>query len=99
MPYSGSTALLNLLSTSPTASNLCAGQKWACEGHYLLVDKKLIPSLEWGDLKNPTWPEDWNDALSVWEKVWNTSKTVFMVKSPPERLQSGSHCTGSLGGW
>jgi len=82
-PYTGSTALLGLLSSSPEVSTLCGAGTFACEGHELLVKANLIPKNTWVYLKNPDYPADWNEALRVYSHTWNMSKAVLVAKDPP----------------
>lgn len=78
LPYSGTTSVYGLVSTSPMASNLCSGHKNCCEGGPLLVDAGLLPS---NQAYNPVYPQDWNEAVKVYQKYWNMSAPVLVEKS------------------
>merc|ERR1719410_726416 len=79
----GSTALMNLIASSPEASTLCKkGGHFACEGQDLLLEAGLVPDVEWKTLNAPKPPEDWNEAVDAYAKVWNTSKRVLVDKTP-----------------
>lgn len=79
MPYTGTTAVLSLLSTSPESSNLCSAGRICCEGSWLLEESKLVPR---EDKQNPLFPQNWTDALKEFNRYWDQSKTVFLEKSP-----------------
>lgn len=79
-PFTGSTALLSLISTSPEVSNLCPSKSWACEGAELLRGAHLM---SWESRWQPNYPSNWSSALEVYKSVWNTSKMVLVDKSPP----------------
>lgn len=78
LPYSGTTSVYGLVSTSPRASNLCSGHKSCCEGGPLLVDAGLLPASQ---AYNPSYPKDWNEAIKVYQKFWNMSAPVLVEKS------------------
>lgn len=78
MPYSGTTALYGLLSTSPHASNLCSGLGQCCEGGPLLLNAGLIPP---NIPMDPRFPKDWDKAITVFQGYWNLSKPVLVEKS------------------
>lgn len=78
LPYSGTTSVYGLVSTSPKASNLCSGHKNCCEGGPLLVDAGLLPSHQ---AYNALYPQDWNEAIKVYQKFWNLSAPVLVEKS------------------
>eukprot|EP00746_Dinoflagellata_sp_MGD_P005993 gnl/MRDRNA2_/MRDRNA2_111632_c0_seq1.p1 gnl/MRDRNA2_/MRDRNA2_111632_c0~~gnl/MRDRNA2_/MRDRNA2_111632_c0_seq1.p1 ORF type:complete len:416 (-),score=79.33 gnl/MRDRNA2_/MRDRNA2_111632_c0_seq1:209-1456(-) len=78
LPYSGTTALYGLVSTSPVASNLCKGNANCCEGMPLLVPHGMVsPAFS----MNPAYPTDWSAALGVYKQFWDLSKPVLIDKS------------------
>lgn len=87
LPYTGTTALLSLLSTSPEVANHCGDKiSWfTCEGTWLLVKSHTIPDRDtrW----DSQYPSDWNEAIEVYSKSWNTSKSVLVDKSPPNAVK------------
>lgn len=91
LPFTGTTALLSLLSTSPHVANLCAaeGSAMMCEGTGSLITEKLIPETcpchktRW----DPQYPADWNEALRVYSRTWNMSKQILIDKSPPNSVK------------
>lgn len=83
-PHSGSTALLGLVGSSPEVSTLCSSYAWACEGRLLLQKAGLFPDRDkgWNQMLRRDMPADWNEAVGVYSKVWNTSKAVLVDKEP-----------------
>lgn len=78
LPYSGTTSLYGLLSTSPQASNLCKGLQLCCEGAPILANAGLWPVSQ---ALNPAFPADWKKAITVYSKFWNMSKPILLEKS------------------
>lgn len=78
LPYTGTTTLYGLLSTSPQTSNLCKGGGNCCEGAPVLVKAGLWPVRQ---ALNPAFPADWNQALAVYSNYWNMSKPILVEKS------------------
>lgn len=78
-PFSGSTALLSMLATSPEATTLCSGKTWACEGTWLLIKRKEAL------YHNRWWPNasQVGPALHIFQDYWDPSKPVRLEKSPP----------------
>jgi len=77
--HGGTTAMYNLLSTSPEASNICAAKTLCCEGTWLLERRHLMTHKQ---RNSPEYPRDWNSALGVFSEYWNMSKKVLLEKSP-----------------
>lgn len=78
MPYSGTTALYGLVSTSPHASNLCSGLGQCCEGGPLLLNEGYIP---YNVPTDPRYPRDWDEAVKIYERHWNMSAPIVVEKS------------------
>jgi len=97
-PFTGSTALLSLIATSPQVSNLCSSHAWACEGSDILRSAHLMTwETRWQEDK----PSNWSKALQVYMQYWNTSKTILVDKSPPnvikmQRIDSQLRQTGVI---
>jgi hypothetical protein len=85
--HGGTTAMYNLVGTSPLASNICRAKTTCCEGSWLLLKRGLM---EYKKRFFPEYPRDWNDALKVFSEYWNTSKKVLIEKSP-ESLSKFTH--------
>ena len=82
LPRSGSTALWQLLKTSPNVSAL------AKEGH--LVANQLLKSnniMDKNDRWNPTKKIPWAMVKKKWEDEWNIGKPVLLEKSPPHLIR------------
>ncbi len=77
-PYSGSTLLWKLLSTSANVSAL------PDEGQFL-------PELE-NVMRDKPWDQDhalpWPDIKRVWESYWDKTKPVLLEKSPPNLIRT-----------
>ena len=84
-PYTGSSALSGLLSTSPLVDCLSKSKTWQNEGTWLLtrvpvVDGGIPEKRRW----DPQFPRDWNKAYEVYHQFWNkTNATILVDKSPP----------------
>lgn len=78
LPYSGTTALYGLISTSPEVSNLCKGKANCCEGLPLLTPSGMISYVS---ALNPEYPKDWTAAFGVYKQFWNLSKPILVDKS------------------
>ena len=77
-PYSGSTVLWKLLSTSPKVSALPR------EGQFLNTVKNIMRKNPW----NPQRTFPWNVIKSKWEEVWDCSKPILLEKSPPNIIRA-----------
>lgn len=77
--HGGTTAMYNLISSSPEASNICAAKTLCCEGSWLLIKRSLMTHK---NRNSPAYPRDWNEALDIFNEYWNTSKKVLVEKSP-----------------
>jgi hypothetical protein len=77
-PYSGSTLLWKLLSTSINVSSL------PLEGQFLPELKELMRDKPWDATHALPWPE----IKRVWESYWDTSKPVLVEKSPPNLIRT-----------
>jgi hypothetical protein len=77
-PYSGSTLLWKLLSTSQNVSSL------PFEGQFLPELKNLMRDKPWNPDKVLPWPE----IKAVWESYWDRSKPVLLEKSPPNLIRT-----------
>eukprot|EP00747_Dinoflagellata_sp_TGD_P087019 gnl/TRDRNA2_/TRDRNA2_163497_c0_seq2.p1 gnl/TRDRNA2_/TRDRNA2_163497_c0~~gnl/TRDRNA2_/TRDRNA2_163497_c0_seq2.p1 ORF type:complete len:310 (+),score=20.51 gnl/TRDRNA2_/TRDRNA2_163497_c0_seq2:47-976(+) len=67
----GSTALLQLLSSSPHLTNLCSANVWQCEGFKIVKEKHKIGT-------NP---------LPLVEKYWNLSRYILYDKQFPDEIK------------
>ena len=89
-PFSGSSGLEGLLSTSPAASTMCSKSIWQCEATSFLLQHKVF------DYK-----DRWNPAATNWTRVYETyykdvpgtvwddpHKTILVDKSPPNLAKS-----------
>jgi len=78
-PYSGSTVLWKLLSTSGSVSALPA------EGQFLPELKEIMRARPWDAGYALPWPE----IKRVWESYWDREKPVLLEKSPPNLIRTG----------
>ncbi|MEM8781065.1 MAG: sulfotransferase [Cyanobacteria bacterium P01_G01_bin.49] len=77
-PYSGSTLLLRLVSTSNAVSSL----PW--EGQFLPEVKKVMRQDPWNsDLKLP-----WQNIKEIWDRYWDQDKPLLVEKSPPHIIRT-----------
>mmetsp|Transcript_55765 Transcript_55765/g.120519 ORF Transcript_55765/g.120519 Transcript_55765/m.120519 type:complete len:343 (-) Transcript_55765:103-1131(-) len=75
-PFHGSTAVLQLMMSSPNVSTLCAyGKNWQCEGAPIMSDEKGWPALV------DEWP-NWKEPLKHYSKYWDLSRPVLLEKTP-----------------
>lgn len=77
-PYSGSTLLWKLLSTSVNVSAL------PMEGQFLPELKELMRDKPWDAARALPWP----DIKAVWESYWDKGKPVWLEKSPPNLIRT-----------
>ncbi|MDG2271288.1 MAG: sulfotransferase [Halioglobus sp.] len=77
-PYSGSTLLWNLISTSANVSSL------PLEGQFLPELEALMREKPW-DAKHVL---PWAQIKTVWESYWNKDKPVLLEKSPPNIIRT-----------
>lgn len=77
-PYSGSTLLWKLLSTSNSVSALPA------EGQFLPEVAQLMRDKPWQAEHKLPWPQ----IKTEWEKHWDSSKPVLLEKSPPNLIRA-----------
>ena len=77
-PYSGSTLLWKLLTTSPNVSALPA------EGQFLPELEPIMRDRPWRDELSLPWPH----IKSVWQSYWDTSKPILVEKSPPHLIRA-----------
>jgi len=77
-PFSGSTVLWRLLTTSPNVSTL------PDEGQFL----PSVAPLMRGDPWNPDKQVRWGEVRVEWEKVWDRTKPVLLEKSPPNIVRA-----------
>jgi hypothetical protein len=83
-PFSGSTLLSELLSTSPNVStNNALGTR---EGQQLPGVLKIM--WEAKDKYNPEAGFDWTFIKSQWLKYWDVTKPVLLEKSPPNIVRA-----------
>ena len=77
-PYSGSTLLWKLLSTSASVSSLPA------EGQFLPELKDIMRERPWqAEAELP-----WHEIKAVWERYWDKSKPLLLEKSPPNMIRT-----------
>lgn len=88
-PYSGSSGLEGMLSTSPMLSTMCSMGLWQCETTMLLDKLGITPEADrW--LPNGT---NWTRAYAAFHRLpaWdNTSLPILMDKSPPNLAKTRS---------
>ncbi|MCB1689945.1 MAG: sulfotransferase [Halioglobus sp.] len=77
-PYSGSTLLWKLLSTSTNVASLPS------EGQFLPELKDIMRDSPWKAETALPWPE----IKKVWETYWDQSKPVLLEKSPPNMIRT-----------
>jgi Sulfotransferase family len=77
-PYSGSTLLWKLLSTSNSVSSL------PDEGQFLPEVETMMRSNPWDPKRSLPWPE----IKAIWESYWDLSKPVLLEKSPPNLIRA-----------
>jgi hypothetical protein len=77
-PYSGSTLLWKLLSTSQNVSSL------PDEGQFLPELEGIMRDKPWDGSRPLPWPE----IKAVWESYWDMSKPVLLEKSPPNLIRT-----------
>lgn len=75
---SGSTALWQLLQSSPHVSALPA------EGQHLETVRPLMREAPWNPAHQPPWPT----VKAEWHKFWDTNKTILLEKSPPNLVRA-----------
>jgi len=78
-PYSGSTVLWKLLSTSAHVSAL------PDEGQFLPELREIMRARPWDAGHALPWPE----IKRVWESYWDRGKPVWLEKSPPNLIRTG----------
>lgn len=77
-PYSGSTLLWKLLSTSQNVSSL------PVEGQFLPELASIMRGKPWDPDHVLPWPE----IKAVWETYWDLDKPVLLEKSPPNLIRT-----------
>ena len=77
-PYSGSTLLWRLLSTSANVSAM------PLEGQFLPELKDIMRDKPWQADRSLPWPE----IKQVWESYWDKTKPVLLEKSPPNLIRT-----------
>lgn len=77
-PYSGSTLLWKLLSTSANVSAL------PMEGQFLPELKDIMRDKPWDAERALPWP----GIKAVWESYWDKNKPVLLEKSPPNLIRT-----------
>lgn len=88
-PDWGSSALENLIASSPAVSTMCNKTYWQCESTHVLVQYGL---LDWETRKDPA-KTDWDQIYAFFEdfEIWDDmSKPIRIVKSPYNVLKSKS---------
>eukprot|EP00747_Dinoflagellata_sp_TGD_P087023 gnl/TRDRNA2_/TRDRNA2_163497_c0_seq6.p1 gnl/TRDRNA2_/TRDRNA2_163497_c0~~gnl/TRDRNA2_/TRDRNA2_163497_c0_seq6.p1 ORF type:complete len:344 (+),score=27.47 gnl/TRDRNA2_/TRDRNA2_163497_c0_seq6:47-1078(+) len=73
----GSTALLQLLSSSPHLTNLCSANAWQCEGFRIMEKNWSVGSESSAKVENP---------LPSLEKHWNLSRYILFDKQFPDEV-------------
>ena len=79
-PYSGSTLLAGLVSTSAAVSSLPG------EGQFIPEVMAVMRRDPW----NADFPLPWNDIRRVWHRYWDTSKPILLEKSPPNIIRAAT---------
>lgn len=77
-PYSGSTLLWKLLSTSSNVSAL------PHEGQKLPETKEIMRDAPW----NPDKKIPWKTIKEIWESYWDKEKIIHLEKSPPNIIRA-----------
>lgn len=77
-PFSGSTILWKLISTSEKVSALPS------EGQFLNETKKIMREDPW----NKDYDMPWADIKQVWDQYWDHEKDVLLEKSPPNLIRA-----------
>lgn len=77
-PYSGSTLLWKLLSTSENVSSL------PLEGQFLPELESIMREKSWDSSHVLPWPK----IKRVWESYWDLNKPVLLEKSPPNLIRT-----------
>ena len=77
-PYSGSTILWKLVSTSNAVSALPR------EGQFLPEVKEVMRRKPW----NPAVKLPWKKIKAVWDSYWNRDKPLLVEKSPPHLIRT-----------
>jgi len=87
-PFSGSSATLSMIATSPRVATLCPFKTWQCEGTFELVKRKMIKGKErWAPGPGIY---NWTEVLPVYEEAWQKDiqrkgpqAFIRVDKSPP----------------
>jgi hypothetical protein len=90
-PFTGSSALSGLLSSSPDVDCMSHAHTWQNEGTWLLTQKNVsdggMPKFKRWD---PKFPRDWQKAYDIYHQVWDkTNARVLVDKSPPNLAKCG----------
>lgn len=88
-PYSGSTAIYSLLSTSVSAVTLLESKTWAGEGQWLYFQQDPgKKSVRWDDKDGFFNATLYSEAIRKEWNRWNPNATVFIEKSPPNIIRA-----------
>ena len=81
-PYMGSSALENLLASSPHVTTMCKKTKWQCESTWNLCDEGILDCAHRWDPKSTDWVRayEYFNRIEIWD---NMSKNIRLDKSPP----------------
>ena len=79
-PFSGSTLLWKLVSTSPAVSSLPK------EGQFLPEVREIMRHEPW----NPETRYPWERIKAVWEQYWDRDKPLLVEKSPPHIIRTNA---------
>ncbi|MBW2998483.1 hypothetical protein KY321_02995 [Candidatus Woesearchaeota archaeon] len=80
-PFSGSTVIYKLISTSPNVSTLLNNDNWVGEGQHLLERNGILNYQE--NKWDPNYNLDLNNVKKIWDKYWDLKKPILCDKSPP----------------
>jgi len=79
--HTGSTAIENLIASSPNVANLCSAGTFACEGTDILVNAGVLRKEDrWKAI--PSWPK----ALELFERYWEPSDACIKMDKSPYNL-------------
>lgn len=86
-PFQGSSALMNLLDSSPATSTMCHLHTWQCEPTKFLIEHGIFDHEQRFDANKTNWTEVYR--LYHKEQVWDDPNApILMDKAPPNILKT-----------
>ena len=79
-PFSGSTLLYKIISTSPNVTTLIGNNNWVGEGQWLLFNN--IESFNENNRWDPNLKLPFDQIKKCYEKYWDLNKKILCEKSP-----------------